>query len=216
MHVNIAGLIFFFSSFFDIFFSLCLSLWNRLWATVCKLHSIIALLWENVFWLCNVHLYNNGLLLFQYPIDFFGVSGSLLYLTTTSRCGNAHPRYQEVNSLLLPLPVCLNNDQTKRCKNTATSVRFHNASKIIIFPPCLNDIHKRRLWVGQESCFIDSTRQHRLWECLFCIQILYCFGDWRCKCHKKTFVSCFKWTFSLAHAVERGRSIYLRAIGQNL
>lgn len=86
---------------------------------------------------------------FQDPADFLGVSWSLLYLPTTSQYGNVHPRYQEVNSLFLPLPVCsdstgLSDDRT----NTVTYSHkwtFHNASAGLFSLLCPNDIHEKVL-----------------------------------------------------------------------
>lgn len=136
MHTNIVSwrqTFFFFNfNFFLCLYPFCF-LWNRLRAAVYNWAAHCTLMGKG-FFACNVHLHHNVLSLFQYPIDFFGVSWSLLYLSTSSQCANARPRYQEVNSLALPLPVCLwyrgsSNDHTKQCKNTDRSGWFHNASK---------------------------------------------------------------------------------------
>lgn len=41
---------------------------------------------------------------------------------------------------------------------------------------------------------MHSSAPSRQWECLFCIQVFCCFGDWQCKCHNNTID--FKWTLA--------------------
>lgn len=131
--------------------------------------------------------------LFHHPIDFFmAASWSLLYLTTTSRCSGARPRWL---SIFCPLLSAFNTKIYSKLgpkifpvkkKRKITSARFHIAtffpSFFILFSLTMRAEKKNLFFRTRSFSAVAVTVE----KSIFPPRIFHCSSDWHFRCHNKT------------------------------